>query len=36
VVADMRARWGSVKRALDGVRAAGILRIAFIVDQRKS
>jgi biopolymer transport protein TolR len=30
--ADKRARYGAVKRALDSVRAAGIERIAFLVD----
>jgi biopolymer transport protein ExbD len=34
VVADMRARWGVVKRVLEGVRSTGILRIAFLVNQR--
>lgn len=33
VVADMRARWGRVKLALDGVRSAGIVRVAFLADQ---
>jgi biopolymer transport protein ExbD len=32
--ADMRASWGSVKQAADAVRSAGILRIAFLVNQR--
>jgi biopolymer transport protein TolR len=36
VSADMRARWGAVKQALDGIRAAGILRVAFLTIQRKS
>lgn len=36
VKADMRARWGAIKRALDGIRAAGVLRVAFLVDQRRS
>jgi hypothetical protein len=31
----MRARWGAVKLALDGVRAADILRIAFLVFERQ-
>lgn len=35
IVADMRARWGSVKPVLDGIRSAGVLRIAFLVDQRR-
>jgi biopolymer transport protein ExbD len=34
VVADARARWGSIKPVVDSVRAAGIRRIAFLVDQR--
>jgi biopolymer transport protein ExbD len=36
IVADMRARWGSIKPVLDGVHAAGIRRIAFLVDQQRS
>lgn len=36
IVADMRARWGSIKPVLDGVHAAGICRIAFLVNQRRS
>jgi biopolymer transport protein ExbD/biopolymer transport protein TolR len=35
IKADSRARWGSVKPVLDGVRSAGVLRVAFLVDQRK-
>jgi biopolymer transport protein ExbD len=35
VIADMRARWGGVRLALDGVRAAGILRVAFLVNQQR-
>ena len=35
IVADMRARWGTVKMVLDGVRSAGIIRVAFLVDQRR-
>lgn len=35
IVVDSRAWWGSVKPVLDGVRAAGVLRVAFLVDQRK-
>jgi biopolymer transport protein TolR len=35
IKADMRARWGSVKPVLDGVRSAGILRVAFLADQRR-
>jgi len=34
--ADLRAKWGAVKLVLDGVRSAGILRVAFLVDQRRS
>jgi hypothetical protein len=32
-VADMRARWGGVKLVLDGVRSAGIIRVAILADQ---
>jgi biopolymer transport protein ExbD len=32
--ADARARFGTVKMVVDGVRSAGILRVAFLVDQR--
>jgi biopolymer transport protein ExbD len=35
VSADMRARWGTVKMVLDQVRSAGILRVAFLVNQRR-
>lgn len=35
IVADMRARWGGIKIVLDGVRASGIVRVAFLADQRK-
>ena len=34
--ADMRAKWGTVKLVLDGVRSAGVLRVAFMAYQRKS
>ena len=34
--ADMRARYGLVAKVLDGVRAAGIEKIAFIVIERNS
>ena len=34
IKADMRARWGSVKKALEGVRAAEVVRVAFLVNQR--
>ena len=33
IVADMRARWGAVKVVLEGVRSAGIIRVAFLADQ---
>jgi biopolymer transport protein ExbD len=33
ITADARARYGTVKLVLDGVRSAGILRIAFFADQ---
>lgn len=36
VVADARARWGSIKPVVDSVRAAGLMRVAFLVDQRRS
>jgi len=36
VVADRRARWGTVKTVLDGVRSAGIIRVAFLVYARPS
>ena len=36
VKADMRARWGTVKQVLDSVRAAGLMCVAFLVDQRRS
>lgn len=35
IVADGRARWSSVEMALDGVRSAGIVRVAFLTDQRR-
>ena len=34
--ADARARYGTVKIVLDGVRSAGILQVAFLVDQRRT
>jgi len=34
--ADMRARWGTVREVLDGVKASGLMRVAFLVDQRRS
>ena len=33
IVADMRARWGGVRLALDGVKNAGIVRVAILADQ---
>lgn len=33
--ADPRAQWGAVESALDGVRGAGIVRVAFLADQRR-
>ena len=33
IVADMRARWGMVKLALDSVRGAGIIRVAFLANE---
>jgi|SRR5215472_9742524 len=35
IKADMRARWGGVKQALDAVHTAGILRVAFLTYQRQ-
>jgi biopolymer transport protein ExbD len=35
IVADMRARWSSVEMALDGVRSAGIVRVAFMTEMRR-
>jgi biopolymer transport protein ExbD len=35
-VADTRAHWGAVKLVLDSVRSAGILRVAFLTNQRSS
>jgi biopolymer transport protein ExbD len=32
---DARARYGTVKTVLDGVRSAGLIRVAFLVDQRR-
>jgi biopolymer transport protein ExbD/biopolymer transport protein TolR len=34
--ADARARYGTVKTVLDGVRSAGLLGVAFLVDQRRT
>lgn len=34
--ADMRVYWGTVKRVLESIRSAGILRVAFLTDQRKA
>ena len=34
--ADMRARWETVKEVLDAVHAAGLMRVAFLVNQRRS
>lgn len=36
IVADARVQWGSIKPVVDSVRAAGIRRIAFLADQRRS
>ena len=35
VVADMRAQWSNVEMVLDGVRSAGIDKVAFLADQRR-
>ena len=34
--ADLRARWGSVRQVLESVHSAGILRAAFLTDQRQT
>jgi len=36
IIADMRARRGPIKPVLDAVRAAGALRVTFLVDQRRT
>jgi biopolymer transport protein TolR len=36
ITADMRARWGTVEMVLDGVRSSGIIRVAFLADQRSA
>jgi biopolymer transport protein ExbD len=33
--ADSRAMWGAVKVVVDGARSAGILRVAFLAEQRR-
>lgn len=35
ITADTRARWGAVKVVLDGVRSAGIIRVAFLADEKR-
>lgn len=35
IAVDSPARWGEVKATLDGVRSAGIIRVAFLADQRR-
>lgn len=35
ITADARAHWGTVARVLEGVHQAGILRVAFLADQRR-
>ena len=35
IIADMRARWSTVKIVLEGVRSAGIIRVAFLADERR-
>jgi biopolymer transport protein TolR len=34
--ADARAKYGTVKEALDGIRNAGIENVAFLADQRRA
>lgn len=36
VVADERVRWGTVKQVLGAVRSAGIIRVAFLANQRRN
>lgn len=36
IKADMRARWGAVEDVVDSVRAAGLMRVAFFVEQRRT
>jgi len=36
IKADMRARWGTVKQVLDAVHAAGLIRVAFLLDQKRA
>jgi biopolymer transport protein ExbD len=36
IVADARAHWGAVESALDGVRSAGIVRVAFMTEKRRA
>jgi biopolymer transport protein ExbD len=36
ILVDMRARWDAVRAVLGSVRSAGILRVAFLVNQRTS
>jgi biopolymer transport protein TolR len=33
---DMRTRWGMVRQVLDGVHFAGVMRVGFLVDERRS
>lgn len=35
IVADRRARWGSVKAVLDGIRSTGIVQVAILANQRQ-
>jgi biopolymer transport protein TolR len=35
IVADFRARWGTIKKVLEGIHDAGVLRVAFLTDKRK-
>jgi len=35
IKADWRARWRAVKPVLDGVRSAGIIRVAFLADEKR-
>ena len=35
ITADQRTRWGTVKAVLEQVRSAGIIRVAFLANQRR-
>jgi biopolymer transport protein ExbD len=33
IVVDMRARWSNVEGVLEGIRSAGVIRVAFLAEQ---